>query len=70
MMQVRPFDLNRLLGVEFGCECGGMARMGVDEQGKGITCAVSSPDVTVRVLLKPTEEEREFLNDELIIEEL
>ena len=44
-------DFNAIQGMEFHCECGGTARVEVDDEG--ILCDVSSPNIVIRVLMKP-----------------
>ena len=44
-------DINDIKGMVFRCECGGTARVEVDDGG--IFCDVNSPQVSVRVLMKP-----------------
>ena len=55
MIQVRPVDVNKLKGVEFICECGQIGWIGFDEEG--LSCDVTSPDMTLRIMIKSDAED-------------
>ena len=44
-------DFNAIKGLEFRCQCGGRATVEIDDEG--ILCDVNSPDVVMRVVMKP-----------------
>ena len=69
-MEVPPLGLNNLKAVEFECEdCGSMG--GVNFEDQGIVCDVISPEIKIRLKLRPVgpEEDEVFVVEEIPIEE-
>lgn len=72
-MQVKPIDLSDIRAAEIDCECGSLGRLNTDGRGKSVTCAVFSPELTIRVLMKEVELDEpppRPIDDVLIIKEL